>query len=97
MEVDDITESSLKFHYNQILDSGKALYQVEESNGKILFRRWSTPETSKLMLKIHLCRYEDSPEISSPLDEESWETAIKSLTDALIYTVKSDIVFALEF
>ena len=97
MEVYDITKSSLKFHYNQIPDSRKALYQAKEWSGKILFWRWTTPEISKLMLKIHICQDENPPEISSPLDEESWETAIRSLTGALIYTVKSDIAFALEF
>ena len=49
------------------------------------------------MLKIHICQDEDHPEISSPLDKESCETAIRSLTCALIYAVKSDIMFVLEF
>ena len=49
------------------------------------------------MLKIHICQDEDHPEISSPRDEESCETAIRSLTGALICVVKSDIMFLLEF
>ena len=49
------------------------------------------------MLKIPICQDEDHPEISSPPDEESCEIAIRSLTGALIYTVKSDLIFVLEF
>ena len=49
------------------------------------------------MLKIHICQDKDHPKISSPPDEESCETAIRSLTGAMIYTVKSDIMFVLEF
>ena len=49
------------------------------------------------MLKIHICQDEDHPEISSPPDEKSCEIAIRSLTGALIYTVKSDIILVLEF
>ena len=41
------------------------------------------------MLKIHICQDEDHPEISSPPDNESCETAIRLLTGMLIYTVKS--------
>ena len=49
------------------------------------------------MLKIHICQDEDPPEISSPPDEESCETAIRSLIGALIYAAISDIMFVLEF
>ena len=47
--------------------------------------------------KIHIYQDKYPPEISSPPDEESCETAIKSLTGALIYTVKLDLIFVLEF
>ena len=49
------------------------------------------------MLKIHIFQDEDHPEISSPPDDESSESAIRSLTSALICTVKSDVMFVLEF
>ena len=46
--------------------------------------------------KIHVYQDKYPPEISSPPDEESCETAIKSLIGALIYTIKSDLIFVLE-
>ena len=50
-----------------------------------------------MTLKIHIYQDKYPPEISSPPDEESCETAIRSLIGALIYTVKSDIILVLEF
>ena len=41
------------------------------------------------MLKIHIYQDKNLPEISSPPDEESCGTAIRSLTGMSIYTVKS--------
>ena len=64
---------------------------------KIHFYGQATLESLKLMLKIHICQDEDHPEISPPLDKESCEIAIRSLTSALIYAVKSDLIFVLEF
>ena len=75
----------------------KALYKALDSNRKNSFRGQATPKSLKLMLKIHICQYEDPPEISSPPDEESCETAIRLLTGALICAVKLDIMFVLEF
>ena len=49
------------------------------------------------MLKIHICQDEDPIEISSPPDEESCETAIRSLTGVLTCAIKSDIMFVLKF
>ena len=49
------------------------------------------------MLKIHNCQDKDPPKISSPPGEENCETAIRSLTNALICAVKLDIIFFLEF
>ena len=49
------------------------------------------------MLKIQICQDEDHLEILSPLDKESCEIVIRSLTGVLIYAVKSDIMFVLEF
>ena len=42
-----------------------------------------------LTLKIHIYQDKDPSEISSPPDDEICETAVRSLTGALIYTVKS--------
>ena len=42
-----------------------------------------------MTLKIHIYQDKDPPEILYPLDEESFEIAIRSLTYMLIYTVKS--------
>ena len=42
-----------------------------------------------MTLKIHIYQDKDPSEISSPPDDESWETVVRSLTGALIYTVKS--------
>ena len=41
------------------------------------------------MLKIHIYQYNDPLEISSPPDEESYRTTIRSLTGMSIYTIKS--------
>ena len=70
-------------------DSAKALYRAEVSNEKNSFWRWTTPESLSLTLKIHIYQDKDPPEISSPPDEESCGTAIRSLTGMSIYTVKS--------
>ena len=42
-----------------------------------------------MTLKIHIYRDKDPSEISSLPDDESCETAVRSLTSALIYTIKS--------
>ena len=70
-------------------DSAKALYRAEVSNGENSFWRWTTPESLSLTLKIHIYQDKDPPEISSPLDDESCETAVRSLTGMSVYTVKS--------
>ena len=70
-------------------NSGKALYRAEDSNGKNYFWRWTTPESLSLTLKIHIYQDKDPSEISSPPDDESCETAIRSLTSMSIYIVKS--------
>ena len=70
-------------------NSEKALYRAEVSNGKNSFWRWTTPESLSLTLKIHIYQDKDRAEISSPPDEESCGTAIRSLTGMSIYTVKS--------
>ena len=42
-----------------------------------------------MTLKIHIYQDKDPSEISSPPDDESCETAVRSLTDMSIYIVKS--------
>ena len=59
------------------------------SNGKNSFWRWITWESLSLTLKIHIYQDKDPSEISSPPNDESCETVVRSLTGALIYTVKS--------
>ena len=76
-------------HLNLSPDSGKALYWGEVSNGENSFWRWTTPESLSLTLKIHIYQDKDPSEISSPPDDESCKTVVRSLTGALIYTVKS--------
>ena len=70
-------------------DSVKALYRVEVSNGKNSFWRNTTPESLSLTLKIHIYQDTDPSEISSPSDDKSCKTAIRSLTGMSIYIVKS--------
>ena len=96
-EVYDITEDFLKFHLNPTPKFEKALYQSLDSNRKNSLHDQATPESLKLMLIIHNCQDEDPPQISLPLDEECYETTIRSLISALICAVKSDIMFVLEF
>ena len=70
-------------------DSIKALYRAEVSNGKNSFWHWATPESLSLTLKIHIYQDKDPSEISSPPDDKSCETAVRSLTCISIYNVKS--------
>ena len=56
---------------------------------KISFWRWTTPESLSLTLKIYIYQDKDHLEISSPPDDKSCETAVRSLTSMSVYTVKS--------
>ena len=71
------------------MDSAKAIYRVEVSNGENSFGCWTTPESLSLTLKILIYRDKDPPKISSPPDEESRRIAIRSVTGMSIYTIKS--------
>ena len=59
------------------------------SYGKNSFWHWTIPESLSLTLKIHIYQDKDPSEISSLPHDESCETAVRSLTGVLIYTVKS--------
>ena len=48
------------------------------------------------MLKIHIYQDKDPPEISPPPDDESCETAVRSLTGLSVYTVKSSKISILQ-
>ena len=96
----------ITWHYQGVLEVSSqsdigiwksTLSSVGFKQKKFIFRGQTTLESLKLILKIHICQDEDHPEISSPQDEESWETAIRLFTSALICSVKSDIMFVLEF
>ena len=80
MELNDITEESWKFQLNPTLEFGKALYRAEVSNGRNSFLCWTTPESLSLTLKIHIYQNKDPSKISSSLEDESCETAVRSLT-----------------
>ena len=58
------TEVSLLNSSQYSMDSEKAVYRVEVSNGENSFGGWTTPESLSLMLKIHIYQDKDPPKIS---------------------------------